>query len=175
MAVLNLAAALLALGACYAPELRDCAVTCASNDDCAPGQTCGTDRWCTGPASSGPCDSIEEAPLVDAAVATDAAASAIDASVDATPPGMVQLVVKISGHGVVTIAGTGTCTDAAPGHQCTFAVPSGLPRQLVATGTAGHDFDKWLDACLGQGATCGLSLVAATTTAQAKFTPSNQD
>ena len=173
MAVLRVAVAVLALGACYSPQLRDCAVECASSDDCAPGQVCGADRWCAGPAMAGRCGSSAS---VDAAVTTDGAVSSGDAAigVDAAPPTTVNLVVQISGHGTVTIAGIGSCADTAPGHQCTFAVTVGLPRQLVATGTGNDSFDRWMGACSGQGATCTLTPVAMTTT-QAKFMPDNQD
>jgi len=40
---------------CYSPELRDCAVSCASPDDCAPGQVCGSDAYCAAPEIAGTC------------------------------------------------------------------------------------------------------------------------
>ena len=147
MEVLRVALTMLALGACYSPELRDCAVACASGDDCGPGQVCGADRWCAGPAIAGRCETTNVTGI-DATVATDAAATTTDAAVpvDAAPPTTVNLVVQISGHGVVAIAGTGSCADTAPGHQCTFAVTIGVPRQLVATATGEVVFDKWMGA-----------------------------
>jgi hypothetical protein len=168
MAVLRIAVTVVALGACYSPELRDCAVSCASSDDCAPGQLCGADRWCAAPGIAGRCELADGGASVDAAVAADAASSP-DAAVpaDAAPP--VLLVVKIMGHGTVTITGTGTCTDMAPGHQCTFAVIAGVPRTLIATGTGGDQFEMWMNACAGQGATCTVTPAAGTTTAEAKF------
>ena len=168
MEVLRIAVAVLALGACYSPELPDCAVACVSSDDCAPGQVCGTDRWCAGAAIAGRCASRV---TVDAAVVeTDAAATDAAVPVDAAPPTTVDLVIQITGHGVVTIAGTGNCADTAPGHQCTFAVTGGVPRQLVATGTGEDVFDKWTGACTGQGATCTLTPTTMTI-AQARFKP----
>lgn len=34
-------------GGCFGPTYEDCAVACTSNDDCAPGQTCGAAGMCT--------------------------------------------------------------------------------------------------------------------------------
>jgi hypothetical protein len=174
MEVLRIAVTALALGACYSPELRDCAVACATSEDCGPGQLCGADRWCAGSAMAGRCDT--EGTNVDAAVGSDAAASSADAAIDAAPTATIQLVVQISGHGIVTIAGIGSCADTAPGHQCMFAVTVGVPRQLVAAGTGNDAFDKWMGACGAQGATCTLTpLAAATTQAKFKSDQNNQD
>ncbi len=162
MAVLKIALALLALGACYSPELRNCAVACESNDDCGPGQLCGADRWCAAPAIAGRCE------LPDAAIALDAAASNPDAAADAAVPGPILLVVQIMGHGTVTTTGLGSCADTAPGHQCSYAVSSGVTRMLDAVGTGMDDFQMWTGACAGQGSTCTLTPTASTTV-QAKF------
>jgi hypothetical protein len=43
--------AVLALGGCYSPSLRDCTVACSSPADCGGDQTCN-DGWCAGPAAS---------------------------------------------------------------------------------------------------------------------------
>lgn len=166
MAILRLVVAALALGACYAPELRDCVVTCASSEDCAPGQACGADAWCAAPAMAGRCESPDGGATLDAAVASDAVTSTVDAARDA--PALVALVVQIGGRGRVTIAGVGSCADTAPGHQCMFAVTAGVARVLVAEGTGEDEFERWTGACTGQGATCTLTPIAATTT-QAKF------
>ncbi len=166
MAVLRIAATVLALGACYSPELRDCAVSCASTDDCGPGQLCGADRWCAAPEIAGRC---ETGGTVDAAVATDATASSVDAAVDAAVPAPVLLVVQISGHGTVTIPGIGSCADTSPGHQCTYAVIAGVTKMLVANATGEDEFQQWTNACAGQGATCTLTPTAPTTTTQARF------
>lgn len=165
MAILRIAAAVLALGACYAPELADCAVTCASSDDCGPGQACDADSWCASPTMAGRCERPDGGATNDAAMVGDAF-SVVDAAPDA--PAHVTLVVQIGGHGRVTIASVGTCADTAPGHQCTFSVTTGIPRVLVAEGTGEDEFDRWTGACAGQGASCALTPVAATTT-QAKF------
>lgn len=173
MAVLRaiVACSTLVASACYGPELRDCAVSCASTADCGPGQVCGDDRWCADPAIAGRC-TLPDGGTTITRDASSGDAEVADASPDAPPdaPGSVSLVVQIMGHGSVAIANVGTCNDHAPNHQCSFAVTAGVPRQLVATGTEGDEFDKWTSiACNGQGATCALTPVLPTTTVSAKF------
>lgn len=51
----SLPGALLGATACYSPELQDCAVTCAADGDCGPGQVCGSDRMCAVPTVAGSC------------------------------------------------------------------------------------------------------------------------
>ncbi|CAN5879104.1 hypothetical protein BH11MYX3_BH11MYX3_46270 [soil metagenome] len=171
MAVLRaiVASSALIASACYGPELRDCAVSCASPDDCAPGQVCGEDRWCAAPAIAGRCSSSD----AGTSLSSDAAVEPDAPSADAGPPDApvpVILVIQIMGHGLVTIANVGTCDDHAPGHQCTFAVYGGVSRQLVATGTEGNEFEKWASvACAGQDETCSLTPVLPSTTVAAKF------
>ncbi len=176
MAVLRaiVACSTLIVCGCYAPELRDCAVSCASTADCGPGQVCGADSWCADPAIAGRCTpsdggiaNTSDAPGSRDATVTDAAPS-VDAAPDA--PASVSLVVVIMGHGSIAIANVGTCTDLAPNHQCTFAVTAGVPRQLVATGTGGDEFEKWTStACAGQDATCSMTPILPTTMVSAKF------
>jgi hypothetical protein len=171
MAVLRFAVAAAALAGCYSPTLRDCAVACESPDDCAPSQVCGSDRWCASPELAGRCLAMA---MPDAAPRTDAAPVA-DAAIDAPPqpdaPTTTQLVVQIAGgHGVVTIAGVGTCSDTAPGHMCSFTVLAGGPLSLTAMGTGEDEFDKWTSiACAAQGATCTLTPTPPTITVAAKF------
>jgi hypothetical protein len=178
MAVLRaiMACSTLVVAACYGPELRDCAVSCASGADCAPGQVCGTDRWCAAPEVAGRCGLPDGGTSLtgdasiggDGAVPGDAATPVAAAPPDA--PGPVILVIQIMGHGSVAIANVGSCNDHAPGHQCTFAVSGGVQRQLVATGAEGDEFDKWTSvACAGQDETCSLTPVLPSTTVSAKF------
>ncbi len=82
----------------------------------------------------------------------------------------MSLVVQIMGRGSVSIANVGACNVPAPAHQCTFVVPVGLARQIVATGTEDDEFEKWTSvACGGQTATCTFTPVALSTTVAAKF------
>jgi hypothetical protein len=170
MAILSRAAAMscMAVG-CYAPELRDCAVSCANETDCAPGQVCGPDQLCAAPALAGRC---AERVAPDAAAngdprPHDAAADAtiVDAQPDAAPS--VQLRVEIHGHGKVVVAGHGTCFAAS--QPCTYAVPPWLPVTLTASAYPDAQFDKWQDACAGQGLLCTLVPAQPTTKAKARF------
>lgn len=63
------ALALLSLLAtsCYEPKLRDCAVRCAADDDCGPGQACGADGWCATPSALDQCAGVIGGTLLDAA------------------------------------------------------------------------------------------------------------
>ncbi|MBA3460092.1 MAG: hypothetical protein H0T46_09045 [Deltaproteobacteria bacterium] len=167
-----------ALTGCYSPELRDCAVACASVDDCGPNQVCGSDRWCASPSLAGRCLTMA---TPDAAVGTDGAPgviedAAVDATVDAAPdaPTTLSLVVQIAGNGSVTIPGVGNCGYAAPNHQCTFTVMIGAQLMLTASGIDEFEFDKWQSAaCAGQGATCTLTPLPPTTTIAVKFRRAN--
>ncbi len=181
MAVLRsiVAGLTVVVSACYAPELRDCAVSCSSAADCAPSQVCGGDSWCAAPELAGRCTQSDGGVAVDAA-RDDAATVVTDAPpTDSAPPdapGPVILVVQIMGHGTVSIPSLGTCNDHAPNHQCTFAVAGGVPRQLAASGTEGAEFENWTSvACAGQGATCTMTPLAPTTTVAAKFKADQQD
>jgi hypothetical protein len=172
MAVLRSIAAMMAtLAGCYAPELRDCVVACASEGDCGPGQVCGSDGRCAAPEVAGRCASA--APLSDAGIddvtVTDAPA---DAAIDAPPdaPPLAQLIVQIAGKGFVTVAGIGTCNYSAPMHTCSYAVMPGTQLDLTATGIGGDEFEKWQSAaCAGQDETCVTTAALPSTTVAAKF------
>lgn len=176
MAVLSRIAAvsLVVTTSCYSPELRDCAVSCASSSDCAPDQVCGTDRVCASPEIAGRCASRTS----DAAVDTpgDAAADArsdaapIDAAIDA--PAQLALQIEISNRGAVTVAGIGTCPFTAPLHICTFAMPPGVLAQLVAEPDPDYRFDKWeAGPCVGEDETCAFVPTLPVTSVKAKFRP----
>ena len=162
MAILKLLALAAGLTGCYSPELRDCAVTCAADSDCGPGQVCGGDQMCAAPEIAGHCNQrpTPDAAVPDAAVADAAVADA--ASPDAfVPLGILQIGIK--GKGRVEVAGIGSCSDAAPDHACTFTVPIGIPRVLHAVPGADFVFDKWEPgACTGGTPTCTVTPTAFT-------------
>ena len=154
MALLNLGyartAALLAIAGCYSPDLRDCTVSCATSDDCAGSQVCGTDHFCAVPAKAGTCASSM---MADAGLpATDATAAGDAPPADAEQPdgpslGALELVVM--GHGQL-VAGSHICSM-----DCTFMVALD-PIEVVAVGSADQTFEKWtVGPCVGsQSTTC---------------------
>ena len=120
----------LALGACYAPELRDCTVTRSASTDCADDQVCGTDRYCAAPDVAGTCEST---------------GSGAD---------KVTLRVTVQGRGKVTAVGIGECgalTEA--GDDCTWQVAAGTQVMLIASDTK---FERWSSACSGKELTCSF-------------------
>ena len=164
------AIAVSALGACYAPALRDCTIACASGDDCAGGQVCGSDGLCAMPEVAGRCGAAlpgpDAAPAVDASDAPARDAPAVDAApppIDAGPS--VAVHVKIEGVGSVVLAGFGTCSSEAPAHgDCTYNAPSGVARTARAVALSPMDtFTRWSTLfCGGQGATCSFTPFLAT-------------
>jgi hypothetical protein len=132
------------LSGCYAPDLRDCTVTCSGAKDCASGQVCGADGYCAAEDVAGSCG------------------NAVDAAVDAVPS--VMLRVTVDGDGHVDVVGGGSCSD------CVMQVPKNA--QLVVKAIAeriDHPFDRWTSlTCAGQTATC-MFTVSGPTTVTAKF------
>jgi hypothetical protein len=150
---------------CYAPELRDCAVSCETSAECAPEQVCGSDRMCASPALAGRCARALDAN--DAAVDAPIDAGA-DAPIDAPPPRWIR--IEINGHGTVGFAGVGTCHTSAPMHICMFVVPAGVVAQLDAVPDPEYRFDKWeAGPCIGQGAACAFLPAMVQTEIKAKF------
>jgi hypothetical protein len=141
-------AVLVASAACYAPDVRDCKVTCDRTLDCADGQVCGSDRFCAAPGASGTCGS----------------SATIDASM--TPPdapfhppdaqATVELQIMIMGNGSVELTGGGTCTTS-----CTLAAPFGVVATLYAVPDPKQQFDRWETLpCAGQPTTCTFVALA---------------
>jgi hypothetical protein len=172
MEVLKAALASILVAGCYAPEIHDCTVQCASAGDCAPGQMCGTDGMCAAPAMAGHClatgthDDAGIADASDAHDATDAHDAPVDAKPappdakpDAQPPPdastTIQLHIKIDGQGSVLMGGQ-TCDSAPPAHgDCMFAAQPGMTVTLLAVPHAMWMFEKWSGAlCGGQNASC---------------------
>lgn len=153
---------------CYAPELRDCTVTCSAATDCIGEQTCAN-GWCATIGAA--CTAT--GPMADASVATPDTASAVDAALDAAvrPD---SLRVTVLNEGSVVVDGVGTCTSPMMGGMamvCDYTAVHGV--QLVAHATPideGHEFAKWTDpVCKLQQATCAFTpLAAISITAQFK-------
>jgi hypothetical protein len=138
----------LVLGACYAPEVHDCVLACAADNDCVQGQVCTADHWCAAPALAGGCVELSR-----------------DAGVDAPGPGTIDLHIQIDGPGTVTITGGNTCDSTA----CTFPIAKNVPAVLTAAPKGSHPFDRWTSTiCTGQPAVCTFTPTADSTVA-AKF------
>ena len=141
MEVLIRACAIAALAsACYAPEVRDCAVTCSAAASCAAGEVCGADGFCAAPGEAGHCGHNDA--------------------------GLVPLHITIGGHGHVVLDGTSTCTSDDPQNgNCTFMVVAHAQATLIATSTdQSHPFMAWTGmACVGIAPQCAITPVAAVT------------
>jgi hypothetical protein len=138
------------LSGCYAPDLRDCTVTCSGATDCASGQVCGSDGYCAAEGVAGSCG------------------NAFDAAVDSPPS--VMLRVMVMGNGQVDVVGAGSCGQSGP-PDCVMQVPkNGRVQATAVTHDASKPFDKWDSmTCAGQGPTCTFTAFLATTTIAAKF------
>ena len=153
MELLKLAAASLAVAGvgCYAPELRDCTVTCNAASDCASGQVCGTDHFCAAPDIAGQCSSLPSDASPGGRDAGVADAKMVDAKPDAaSPPDAAthaMLAIQIEGKGRVSIVGVGTCDEASPQNgSCMFVVPRNLTITVTATAYPDWRFDRWTTA-----------------------------
>lgn len=126
--------------ACYAPEVRDCTVKCASVHDCAGDQVC-TAGFCV--ASS----DVQCGTTGSNNADTDAGGQLVmpDAGLDAPPdaPTHGTLVVTVEGKGAISIAGVGSCDPSQNNGHCTYTVL--LATALTAEAVAGEDFvlDGW--------------------------------
>lgn len=153
----RLVAALPALAGCYSPEVRDCAVSCATPDDCTGGQICGRDRLCAMPARAGHCAS---GPVDGGRRRDPDAASGRDAAA------LVTLNVQVTGKGSVFVAGQGTCSSLDAQHgECTYDIPLNVTQTAYAiTIQPSERFSKWTSTtCSSDGERCMFIPVAATT------------
>jgi hypothetical protein len=160
------AAALAALAGCYAPSLRDCTVSCASQRDCAGGQVCGSDGLCAAAELAGRCASamLDAGPDRDAGLLHDAGPTT-DASV------MISLRVVVTGKGSIVVDGNTVCSSLDPQHgDCTYDIAPHVAHNAHAVSIQlDQVFGGWTSvACSGQGATCVFTPVAAISIA-AKF------
>ncbi len=166
MAVLrpgSLLAVAASVTACYAPEVRDCTVSCAASADCTGGQVCGGDQFCAAPEVAGTCmqrittdGGIDGTrPPGDAVLSIDAPDVMADAMPDAWPT--VQLHVRIEGRGIVMLPPIGTCDGSSGQVDCLYAVPRGAAVTLHALPKNHWRFAEWSSqACQNQPATCVL-------------------
>jgi hypothetical protein len=123
----------LALGACYAPELRDCTVTCTESTDCADDQVCDGDGFCAAPEIAGTCGTGSGSTV-----------------------SKLSLRVTIDGPGAVEVVGVGTCTS-----DCTWMVDAGASVQLLAL-DGEKKFERWKTAnCASQDTSCTLAMTAS--------------
>lgn len=134
----------LALAGCYAPDARNCTVTCAAAKDCIGAQVCGADHFCAAPDVAGHCSAV------------DAAVRSPDARRDAPPDGEdhdVTLTLMIMGKGTVAVDAITSC-----GGNCIVKVPAGVMRTLTATpDDPDKPFQMWMNACTGTVPTCTLT------------------
>ncbi len=132
--------AIAILGGCYDPATPDCTITCNGSDECASGQTCGSDGYCAAPDVAGGC---------------------------ITP---VALEIVIDGEGTVTVAGIGECdSQSATDDRCIYMVLPNRPRLLSAMPNGDENFKHWTEACVGETATCEVTPVTDETRVGAKF------
>jgi hypothetical protein len=180
---LAVVAALVVLAGCYAPSLRDCAVSCAGPADCAPAQVCGDDGLCAAPEVAGHCamTSVDAGRMPDAAppLPRDAApprdsAPPVDAA-EPDAPLVVKLHVQIEGKGSVVVDGRGTCSSTDPSHgNCMYDIALGVAQRVQATEIDPmQSFLGWTSiTCAGQGPTCTFTPPVAVTIV-AKFGKKN--
>jgi len=172
MAVLSWigAAGVVAVASCYSPELRDCAVSCATSAECAPQQVCGSDRMCASAELAGRCAGAND--TTDAGVDSmiDSPPSIVDAALPVDAPAQLWLRIEIHDHGQVTVAGIGSCPFTAPNHICTFAMAPAELATLTAEPDDGYRFDKWeTGPCVGQNEICTFTPMLLLTDIKAKF------
>lgn len=113
-----LSLALLAAGGCYAPDLRDCTVTCGAADDCAGDQVC-TGGFCA----------ADGVTCTGGGATTDA------------PVATIMLRVDVEGTGTVVIDGVGECTDDQ--NSCTWTVPAKIMQFEARQIESDKLFERW--------------------------------
>ncbi len=146
------AATVVLLAGCYAPDVRDCTITCGAADECADDQVCNADGYC---AADG----------VQCPRGGGGGGGAVDGGVDA-PVGSLQLNVRVDGTGRLDIDGVGECAK----RECTFTVER-RPLTIRAVETDPRKpFEKWTTPnCAGQPTTCTYQPQMGMTTVGAKF------
>lgn len=135
-------AALVAVSACYDPQLEDCTITCVAGDACADGQVCGVDGFCAAPAVAGTC---------------------------VAPAATLRIQIARKGQ-VVVAEPPFVCTlTSGGGAACTTPIARAGWLELTAVATD-RAFDRWTSAsCSGQPATCRVPLGADTIEVEARF------
>jgi hypothetical protein len=156
-----IAAALVA--GCYSPSLRDCTVSCASQQDCAGGQICGNDGLCASPDVAGRCAAVPDAgPDRDAGSSRDARPNDAMTS-DAPAP--ISVRVQVAGRGSIVVDGRSVCSSQDVQHgDCTYDLAPYVAHSVHAVPIQlDQVFASWTSVtCSGQGASCVFTPVAAT-------------
>lgn len=139
-----LALTLLATGACYAPDLRDCTVTCSAADECAGDQVCNSAGLC----------------------ATEGATCGGGGAAPDAPAAMVMLRVEVDGTGRVVVDGVGSCDDG----ECTWMVPVRMLTFEARRIDNDSPFERWTTSNCAQSmqSSCSFTPTSATTVG-AKF------
>ncbi|HEY5926558.1 MAG TPA: hypothetical protein VIV11_32950 [Kofleriaceae bacterium] len=153
-------------GGCYAPELRDCTLTCSAATDCADGQVCDSEGFCAAPEIAGTCSSLPgHAGGNDRDAGIDAP-KINDARPDAAPDAMthVLLAITIESKGRVIVQTIGTCEQSGPQNgSCVFYVPRDVELTVQAQPYSDHRFDRWTTTtCMSAPATCMFTPTSAT-------------
>jgi hypothetical protein len=150
---LVVASALLAIGACYSPDLEDCVVRCATDDECGGEQVCGRGGFCAAPELADTC----QAPMQPM-------------------PQNVVLRVVVDGRGRVMLGSSRVCGKLDADHdECSWQVTKSVAHALVATPAPSFQFDRWTTAnCMDSGSTCTLTLGSASAVG-VRFRFSNDD
>jgi len=139
--------------ACYAPDVRDCTITCTGEGDCAGDQTCNSDGRCAaeGVTCSGSGSNM----------------GTVDGGMDA--PQMVTLKVQVMGTGNVIVVGIGECDDS----ECEWRVPRTMLQFTAQQTDPDKPFERWTTQnCGGPQMTltsCTYTPSMSTTTVGAKF------
>lgn len=148
------ALALASSAGCYAPDLRDCTVTCASASDCAGGQVCGADGFCAASDVAGHCGT-----------------GALDAGPDAPGVTKVALHVQVMGAGKIVVGGVGECSTEGPTHgDCVLQAPLAPISMQAVQITENKEFERWMTPLCPAttNPTCSFTLTMPATVA-AKF------
>jgi hypothetical protein len=152
VAILIPTSIVVALAACYSPDLRDCTVTCESTADCAAGQICGEDGFCAVRDVAGGCVIAErDAGVIDPDTATPNDTTTPN---DTNDLGLLQLT--ITGHGTVHVFGVGSCDWKVD--PCTYELPLDDVVTLLAIPAEDYALERWSSACAGSIATCTLAI-----------------
>jgi hypothetical protein len=136
MAILRacFAAALLAVAACYGPQLDPCTVHCPNNEPCPNDETCGTDLFC----------------------------HAVGDTTDCRVTAMFAIQITKSGDGAGFVSddkGMLSCTPTQT--TCGARYAPNTMVTLTATATVTTDvsrFAMWSGACSGTDGTCTLTM-----------------
>jgi hypothetical protein len=104
--LVTVALAGLTLAGCYEPRYRECAVRCASAEDCAPTHVCG-DGWCVVPGERADTCVREDGPASDARL--------VDAALDAVAPVAIDAALVVDGAVVVDAPEVSGCDPLCRG------------------------------------------------------------